>query len=82
MGHARMHRMLTGFWQLGCQSLGKYICQSTDNLASRYSEFTDTDFQMIRTQIIVNCTMDGVAATHKAIVLVNEVRHLVLDGDF
>ena len=82
MGDARMHRMLTGFRQLVCQSLRKYICQSTDNLASRYSDFTYTDFQTIRTQIIINGTMDGVAATHKAIVLVNEVRHLVLDADF
>ena len=55
-----------------------HICQSIDNLASRYSEYTDTKFQTTRTNIIdniSNCMMDRVAGNHGAIVLVNEAWH-------
>ena len=43
----------------------EYVCQSIDNIASRYSEYTDTKFQTVRINIIdniSNCMMDRVAA--------------------
>ena len=59
-----------------------HICQSIDNLASRYSEYTGTEFQTVRTNIIdniSNCMMDRVAANHAAIVLVNEAWHKTIN---
>ena len=59
-----------------------HICQSINNLASRYSEYTGTEFQTVRTNIIdniSNCMMDRVAANHGAIVLVNEAWHKTIN---
>ena len=60
----------------------EHICQSIDHLATTYSNFTHTDLQTNRSNIInniSNCMMDRVAANHAAIVLVNETWHKTLN---
>ena len=68
--------------QVAAVDYSDHICQSIDNLARRYSGYTDTEFQTVRINIIdniSNCMMDRVAANHAAIVLVNEAWHKTIN---
>ena len=60
----------------------EHIRQSIDHLTTTYCNFTHTDLQTNRSNIInniSNCMMGRVASNHAAIVLVNEAWHKTLN---